>query len=246
MRARPRQEIVVGDPETFLAEELVALFGRRGRRALERRGRFAVALSGGSVATTFFPALARLAFDWARTDFFWCDERAVPPSHEDSNYAVARRLWLEPAGVPAERVHRMEAEGRDLAAAATAYADTLTGVLGARPRLDLVLLGVGPDGHVASLFPDHEALDEEERAVVPVEDSPKPPARRLTLTLPVLASARVVVVAAFGASKAPVVREALHDAASPLPLSRVKRRARRVVFLLDEEAVGAHRSADSF
>ena len=242
MRFRPRQEIVVGEPETFLADELSALLVRRGRRAQERRGRFALALSGGSVATVLFPALARLTFDWTRVDFFWCDERAVPPSHEDSNYALARRLWLEPAGVPAERIHRMEAEGRDLGAAAAAYGEVLEQTLGDRGRLDLVLLGVGPDGHVASLFPGHAALEEDDLAVLPIEDSPKPPPRRLTLTLPVLAAARLVVVAAFGAAKADVVREALHDPGSALPLALVVHRARRVVFLLDEEAVGAHRT----
>lgn len=243
MRGTPRLEIIVGDPPTFLADELAATFVRRGRRALEMRGRFAVALSGGSVAPLFFPVLARLPFDWSRTDFFWCDERAVPPTHEDSNYGLARRLWLDPAGVPAERLHRMEAERPDLGAAASGYAETLVRTLGDPPRLDLVLLGVGPDGHVASLFPGHPALFTSEGWVAPIEDSPKPPPRRLTLSMATLAAARRVVVAAFGAPKADVIADALHDSTSMLPVSLVARRARRVMFLLDEDAVGAHRTA---
>ena len=236
-----RHQIIVGDPPTFLADELARLFRRAGRRAIEARGRFSVALSGGSVAPLFYPVLARLPFDWARTDFFWCDERAVPPSHEDSTYAPARRLWLEPAGVPADSIHRMEAERTPLASAAAAYSERLVQTLGSPPRIDLVLLGVGPDGHVASLFPDHPVLAHEAAWVAAVEDSPKPPPRRLTLTLPAIAAARRVVVAAFGAPKAPVVREALASSESNLPVALVSRRARRVVFLLDEDAVGARR-----
>jgi 6-phosphogluconolactonase len=241
MRARPRREIVVGDPHSFLADELGARLERRGRRALARRGRFAVALSGGSVAAAFFPLLARRSFDWRNVDFFWCDERAVPPEHEDSNYGLARRLWLDPAGVPAARIHRMEAERPDLAGAAIAYSDRLVEVLGRPARLDVVLLGVGPDGHVASLFPEHAALVEHQHAVLPIADSPKPPPRRLTLSVSAIAAARLVVVAAFGAAKAPVMHEALHDSASRLPVAIMARLARRVLFLLDEEAVGAYR-----
>ena len=231
-------EIIV-DETPALADRLAGLFEAEGRRAITDRGRFAVALSGGSVATTFFPRLARLSFDWSRTAFFWCDERAVPPSDPDSNYAAARAAWLDPAAVPAPNVHRMEAEGRDLTEAAAAHADHLVRILGDRPRLDLVLLGAGPDGHVASLFPGHAALGEEERMVLAVEDSPKPPPRRLTLTLPVLAGARTVVVPALGRSKAQVVREAVEDPGSRLPLALVTRRASRIVYLLDAEAAGA-------
>ncbi len=109
-------------------------------------------------------------------------------------------------------------------------------ILGAPPRLDLALLGVGPDGHVCSLFPGHPLLLEESRSVAVVDDSPKPPPRRLTLTLPVLAAAELVVVAALGRGKAEVVREAVEESASALPVARVARRARRCVFLVDAEA----------
>ena len=95
------------DKAESLAESLAARVEEEARDAVAARSRFTVALPGGSVATTFFPRLSRLPLDWSRVDFFWGDERAVPPDHSDSNYAAARALWLEPAGVPPGRVHRM-------------------------------------------------------------------------------------------------------------------------------------------
>jgi len=229
------QDLVVDKPPV-LRETLAARFESEGRRALATRGRFAVALPGGSVATGFFPRLARVPLDWSRTEFFWGDERAVPPSDPESNYALARALWLDPAGVPAERVHRMDADAGDLEGAAAACADELRRVLGTPPRLDFVLLGVGPDGHVCSLFPGHALLREERLWVAAVRDAPKPPPRRLTLTLPSLAAAELVVVAALGDTKASAVRDALEDGTSSSPLALVRRRARRTVVLLDPPA----------
>src|SRR3954471_1927197 len=98
------------DKTVFLIGALTRRFEEIAAAAQEARGAFSVALPGGSVATTFFPSLSRASTDWARTDFFWGDERAVPPDHPDSNYGVARSLWLEPARVPARRIHRMVGE----------------------------------------------------------------------------------------------------------------------------------------
>jgi len=228
-------ETVVDKAES-LAESLAARFEEEARHAVAARGRFTVALPGGSVATSFFPRLARVPFDWSRTDFFWGDERAVPPDHADSNYAAARSLWLTPAGVPEASVHRMKAEEPDLAQAAADYARELAEVAGSPPRLDLVLLGVGPDGHVCSLFAGHPVLGLRDRAVAVVEDSPKPPPRRLTLTLPVVTGAGLVVVVALGRGKAEIIRAALEDPGSALPVALVARQARRATFLLDVEA----------
>jgi 6-phosphogluconolactonase len=224
------------DKAEFLAENLAGRFEVAGRQAITSRSRFTVALPGGSVATTFFPRLARVPLDWSNVDFFWGDERAVPPSDPDSNYALARTLWLEPARVPAERVHRMKAEEADLGKAAADYAGELERVAGSPPRLDLVLLGVGPDGHVCSLFAGHPVLAVRDAAVAVVEDSPKAPPRRLTLTLPVLTAAELVVVVALGRGKAEVIRAAIEDAASALPVALVARQARRTALLLDPDA----------
>jgi len=228
-------ETVVDKAES-LAESLAARFEEEARHAVAARSRFTVALPGGSVATSFFPRLARLPLEWSKVDFFWGDERAVPPGHADSNYAAARSLWLTPAGVPDASVHRMKAEAADLAQAAADYERELAGAAGSPPRLDLVLLGVGPDGHVCSLFAEHPVLGVRDRAVAVVEDSPKPPPRRLTLTLPVVTGAALVVVVALGRGKAEIIRAALEDAGSALPVALVARQARRATFLLDAEA----------
>ncbi len=194
-------------------------------------------LPGGSVAQAFLPVVAEAAIDWALVDVFWGDERAVPPDHPESNYRLADELLLERVGIDRARVHRMPADGADLDAGARAYEAELVRVLGDPPRFDVVLLGVGPDGHVCSLFPGHPALLETSRRVVAVTDSPKPPPGRLTLTLAALYGAEIYV-AAFGPSKAVVVREALTTPASPLPVALAARAGKRAVFMLDTDAAG--------
>jgi 6-phosphogluconolactonase len=230
-------ELIVDKPEAISATLVRRVEDLTGT-ALRERGRFALALPGGSAAETFIPALAGASIDWVHVDLFWGDERAVPPEHPDSNYGLARSLWLKSGGPPAERVHRMPADLPDLDAAARAYEAQLMERLGTPPSLDVALLGVGPDGHVCSLFPGHALLRETVRFVAPIEDSPKPPPRRLTLTLAALAAARLLVVGAFGAGKAAVVREALKDENSSLPLALALRRATRSLVLLDPGAAG--------
>jgi 6-phosphogluconolactonase len=231
-------------PEVVIDEReaLPATFVRRleplAAEALGDRGRFAVALPGGSVAEAFLPSFAGASVDWARTDLFWGDERGVPPDHADSNYGVAWSLWLKDAGLPPSRVHRMPADAPDLEAGAREYESVLVETLGAVPALDVVLMGMGPDGHICSLFPGHPLLGENERKVAAILDSPKPPPRRLTLTLPALQAARLLVVAAFGESKAPALREALQDPHSPLPVAIALRRASKALVLLDAAAAG--------
>jgi 6-phosphogluconolactonase len=230
-------EVIVdaaGDLPTVLARRLEALAAG----AFRERGRFALALPGGSVATAFLPVLARAAVDWPRADFYWGDERAVPPDHPDSNYGLARSVWLDDAGLPPAHVHRMPADAPALETAARQYEAMLIERLGSPPALDVALLGVGPDGHVCSLFPGHPLLGEERRFVAPILDSPKAPPRRLTLTLPALAAARLVVVAAFGEGKAAVLGEALRNPGSRLPVALVLQRAARSLVLLDPAAAG--------
>ena len=206
-------------------------------RATTARRRMAIAVPGGSVGVHVFPALAALDLDWRRVDIFWVDERAVPPTEPESNYRLAEALWLRPAAVPQPSVHRMPAEHLEVDAAAV-YAAELVRVLGPSGRLDVALLGVGPDGHVASLFPGHAALLETTRLVVALDDAPMPPPRRLTMTLRMLTSAGRVIVAAFGDSKAPLLTEALTDDNSPLPVARVLRGAPRPLVVADDAAAG--------
>jgi 6-phosphogluconolactonase len=212
---------------------LLADFQDAAAEAIAARGRFLVSLAGGSVATQCFPALARVPLDWSRVHFFWVDERAVPPDHADSNFAEANRLWLTPAKVSPSQIHRMHGEDPDLEHAAETYAADLHQLAGTPPALDFSLLGVGPDGHVASLFPGHPALEEQRASVVAIHNAPKPPPRRITLTLPVLAGTRRIIVAASGQAKADIVSQALQPA-SPLPLGLLLSHARNTRVLLVE------------
>jgi len=139
------------------------------------------ALSGGATALIFLGALRNAAVDWRKITLFWADERAVPPDDPDSNYGLAERMLLSPLAARAPRAIRMPAEA-NLAQAAIWYDEVLATELDEGP-LDLAILGVGEDGHVCSLFPGHPALMQDELRTVAIEDAPKPPARRLSLTL---------------------------------------------------------------
>jgi len=230
-----RPEVVV-DTRDQLARTAAARFAAAVPNAIAARGQYSCAIPGGSVAESLFPVFVRLALPWERVEVFFGDERAVPPTDPDSNLGLARRLWLDAVGA---RVHAMPTDHDDLAAGAAAYADTLRTTLGDPPRLDLALLGMGPDGHVCSLFPGHPLLQERTRWVAEITDSPKPPPRRLTLTLPVLAASRAIWVAAFGAEKARPIRAAIEDPTSQLPVALAVRSGPPVTFLLDREAASA-------
>lgn len=186
--------------------------------AAARRGECSLALAGGRTPRPAYERLATLpGVPWPAVSVFFGDERAVPPQHPDSNYRMAYDALLSRAPIPPERIHRMEAERRDLAQAAQEYAAVLP------DSLDVVLLGMGADGHIASLFPHSPALAEQTRRVVPVAGG-LPVTDRLTITPPVLASARHLLVLATGKGKAAAVRRALEGpveaAALPAQLAR--------------------------
>lgn len=232
-----RREVVV-DVLAALGELFAARCERELVRAIGERGAASLVVTGGSAAEALLPRLVDVRVDWSRVDVFWSDERALPPDDAQSNYRLARELWLDAARVPPVSVHRMPGEAEDLAAAAATHERELIAVCGDPPRFDVMLLGVGPDGHVASLFSGHPLLAEQRQLVAAVEDSPKPPPRRLTLTVPALHGAHLLVVAAFGAAKAAVMAEALGDPASRLPVAQVLRAAERSLVLLDADAAG--------
>jgi 6-phosphogluconolactonase len=228
-----------------LAEAAADRIVASARNAIRRRGRFVLALSGGSTPRLVYPLLASPprvgAVDWFRVDFFWGDERAVSPDHPDSNYGLARRLLLDLLpGVRPDAVHRMPADAPDRDAAARrheAEIDRVTGLHRARaerPRFDLIWLGMGPDGHTASLFPGASVLDERHRWVVPAT-APRTFAvhERMSLTLPVINAARQVLFVVAGADKAAAVRS-VRSGSRELPAARV--RARSTQWLLDAAA----------
>jgi len=198
-------------------------------RAITERGACAVALAGGRTPQPVYRALAAAGdVDWNRVDVFFGDERAVPPDHPESNFRMVQEALLAHVPIPAKRVHRMEAERTDRDAAARDYERALPA------RLDVVLLGMGPDGHTASLFPRSPALAER-RLVVPVV-APKPPPERLTITPIVIQAAREVGMMATGADKAAMVARATEG---PLAVAEVPAQlARRGTWFLDEAAAG--------
>jgi 6-phosphogluconolactonase len=235
-------DLVIDDPE-----RLARVFARRveteAARAIAERGVFSLAIPGGSAAETLLPALGEASLDWANVHVFWCDERAVPTHHPDSNYALARRLLLERVALRPERIHRMCAEVEAIGRSASEYEAELRRVAGDPPALDLALVGAGPDGHLCSLFAGQRALGERARLVVSVMNSPKPPQRRITLTLAALKLARLLVVAAFGKAKADVVQQALEEHRSQLPVALALRQAGERLVLLDAAAASRLRRA---
>lgn len=197
------------------AEEIV----RAANAAVAERGRFTIALSGGSTPRNLYTLLAtnaRNTLPWEQTFFFWSDERHVPPGDVESNYRMANEAMLSKIPVPAGNVFRVPAENPDAAAAAEAYEQTLRRFFavqpGKFPRFDLILLGLGPDGHAASLFPETAALAENSRLVVAnwVE---KLKTSRITFTLPLLNAAQCVAFLVSGSDKAPVLQEVLEGKA---------------------------------
>ncbi|MEO7793727.1 MAG: 6-phosphogluconolactonase [Thermoanaerobaculia bacterium] len=230
-----RTEIEISAQED-LANAFADRLERLAAEAIAVRGRFSLALTGGSAAAALLPRLVSARVDWNLADLFWGDERAVPSADPESNYALAERLLLGPAAVPAANRHRLPADLPDLDLAASAAERELIDCLGEPPRLDLIWLGLGDDGHVASLFPGSPLLDEKQRYVAAVRESPKPPAARLTLTLPAIAAARAVVVTALGATKAAAVGSALRDPGSRSPLALALAAAENSWLLLDPAA----------
>ena len=222
-----------------VADAVASAFAQVCRDAVEARGRFSCAVPGGSVAERVFPRLARLDLLWPNVDVFWVDERFVPEHDPETNLGLARRLWLDRLPAPGPRPHGMTARGQSAEAAAVEYERDLIKTVGRPPGVDVAILGVGPDGHVASLFPDHPALRLAHRVVAVVADAPKPPPVRLTLTVPALAAAREIWVVAFGAGKAGAIRAARTDPTSRLPVAIVARSGPPVRWFLDAAAEGS-------
>jgi 6-phosphogluconolactonase len=213
-----------------------------GASAIKNHGRFTVALSGGStprglhqeLATHFAPRL-----DWSKVSFFWGDERHVPPDSPESNYRMAKETLLSKLPIPEENIFRIPAELPDARQAAAKYEQTLQQFFhlnpNSFPRLDFILLGMGPDGHTASLFPGTAALQEKDRLVVAnwVE---KLNTFRITFTYPVLDDAAYVMFLVNGDEKAEMVRRALKEPGANLPCQKVRPVDGELVWYLDKGA----------
>jgi 6-phosphogluconolactonase len=225
------------------AEEIV----RAAQESVAERGRFTIALSGGSTPKNLFNLLAtnaRSTLPWDRMFFFWGDERHVSPTDPDSNYRMANETMLSKIPVPAGNVFRVEAENPDASAAAEAYEKTLRRFFQLKPdefpRFDMILLGLGPDGHTASLFPNTAALGEKSRLVV-ANWIEKLNAYRLSLTLPVLNAGRCVTFLVSGTDKAPVLKVVLEESvpSEQYPAKLVRPADGKLIWLIDRAAASA-------
>lgn len=238
-----KPEIILCRDAGDLSRRAAAEFVNLARAAIAARGRFAVALSGGSTPKALYSLLATseisAQLDWQRIHLFFGDERCVPPDHAESNFRMVAESLLGKISIPTANVHRMAGESEPAVAAAD-YAAQLVRFFGlpekTPPRFDLVYLGLGEDGHTASLFPESSALQESDRWVASTYVE-KLAAHRLTLTLPVLNHAEQVCFLIAGPSKAAMVKTLLADSSRNYPAARVAPWQGRLCWFITEDAI---------
>ena len=231
-----------------VADAAVYLFVTLAAKAVAERGNFFCSLAGGTTPLSSYRILAAPAIsskvDWERTHVFWGDERCVPEGDPDRNDEAALDALLRKVPLPSKNIHRVSATESD---AAERYESDLRGAFSSLPlkgssissdipRFDLILLGMGPDGHTASLFPGLPAVEEKKRLVVRVDGAPKPPPARVTFTLPLLNAARHVAFLVTGREKNAALRRVLNGDPA-LPASRVMPRDGTLAFLADAAAL---------
>lgn len=239
-----QENVIVCEDLEALIRRAAAEFVLLAKKSVLQSGRFAVALSGGSTPIGFYSLLSTSEFrdqvPWRQVHIFWGDERCVPPDHPESNYDIVRNALLARIPTPEENVHRMKGEA-DPEASALEYEQTLREFFrladGEFPRFDLILLGLGQDGHTASLFSGTEVLEERKRLVAAVY-AEKMKSHRLTLTFPVLNHGANIVFLVAGKEKAAVLRDVLQGGSKTeaLPAERVKPQSGRLVWLVDRGA----------
>ncbi len=229
---KPNAEIV--EDRDALALGLATRLAALASESLAARGTFRLAVPGGSVLLILAQGLARQPVDASRWELFWTDERCVPLTHPDSNFLLAQTHLFPVLRIPRERIHPIPGHlGPE--AAALAYEAELPN---ASEPFDLVLLGIGEDGHIASLFPGNSALLETTRAVAPVRHAPKPPPKRVTLTLPVFHRARHAWIVASGTEKKTILQRVFSPLTTepPLPVQLLLSSHGTVAWMLDRAA----------
>ncbi len=237
-------QVVVYPDNDILSHQAARYIVRLASECIVTHGRFTIALSGGSTPKKLYGLLGsdpyRSQIDWSLVEIFWSDERCVPPDNEDSNYFMAQQVLLSHVPISASQVHRMPGEQPDRDAAAQAYALEIQRTFGTNgiPNFDLLQLGMGPDGHTASLFPHHDSLHEQQRLVIHVSNAPKPPPDRLTFTPLLLNAAHNVLFLVTGSDKADAVQAVLEGPYQPdqYPAQIVRPKNGEVVWMLDTAA----------
>lgn len=221
-----------------LSSALNDFVAKKSKEAIADHGAFSVAVSGGSLPKLLAADLKNnKQVDFTRWHIFWADERCVPLDDADSNYNELKKTGLLDH-VPDSNVHTINASfGKDAEKAAVDYQAQLQEYFGQLPSIDLVLLGMGPDGHCCSLFPGHPLLNETTRWVAPIVDSPKPPPERITLTFPVVNNAKAVAFVTAGEGKQDMLQKILEQPDLQLPCQRVKPQG-PVYWFVDQAAAG--------
>lgn len=225
-----------------VAREAAARIAKTLTESIAERGRAVIALSGGETPKAAYQKLADAKLDWSKIELLFVDERAVAPTSERSNYRMAKEALFDRAKIPAENIHRMPADAKDLEQAAREYAQIVTKVAGrgaATPELDVLVLGIGEDGHTASLFPGDPTLDVTDRHVAAVAAAGAREAR-LTLTVPILEAARHAFILAVGAKKTPALEKvwSVSGSTSAVPARIVRSIRGSVMWLIDKAAGG--------
>ncbi|ESK98413.1 6-phosphogluconolactonase [Moniliophthora roreri MCA 2997] len=211
-----------------LVESLAAFILKAQKDAIDKKGRFTVAISGGSLPKMLRGLIGNPSTKWDHWQVFYADERVVPLDHPDSNHKLCTDELFSKVPIPQSNIHHIDVSLLDdLEELSDAYEKELIKEFAQKdaarfPVFDLILLGMGPDGHTCSLFPGHELLAEEDRWVAYLEDSPKPPPKRITLTFPVVNHAARVIFVATGEGKADILNQVLDNPETGLPASRVK------------------------
>lgn len=233
------------DPEA-VATRAAADIARHLERVRAERGSAHLALSGGTTPRRTYELLAHEPLDFSGVEVWFADERCVAPDDVQSNYKLASETLLGSAGIPPERIHRMEGELGPQEGArryALELEEHVPSSSGAVPMLDLLVLGIGPDGHVASLFPCATTLDAGEHALcLGVHDSPKPPPERITLSLAVLRAGGRCLLLATGAGKSDAVNAMLAEPSRQVPASLLRRE--RLSVIVDDAASARNRSRE--
>ncbi len=242
LRQGPGFHIIVEPDHAFLALRGARLLVESASLSEKRWGEFRVAISGGNTPRAMHALLAQedLGFKapWENTHIFWADERLVPYESNFSNYGAAKRDFVSKVPLPRKNIHPIPVKGRPEAAAKAYEAELKRALFSgsqSRPLLDLVFLGIGTDGHVASLFPGSSALEERNKWVA-ISKGGNPLLQRVTMTLPLINQAAMVVIMASGRGKADIVKRALVDKEGSLPATRVSLKGGRVIWLLDQKA----------
>ncbi len=225
-----------------MAKKGAKIFSQAAKKSVEKRGRFSVAISGGSTPRNMHRLLGEEPFlsdiQWDKTNIFWVDERCVPENDPLSNYGTAKKDFLNRVPIPEAQVHPMPGEDSPEKGALNYQQELLKSFkcgTGEYPVFDLIFLGLGTDGHTASLLPGQDSLDEKKRLVVPVKGG-HPDLIRLTMTFPVLNSGRQIVFMVSGKKKAGVVKTVLEDKQTYFPAQAIAPANGVLIFLIDRAA----------